>query len=233
MLCFYGILSVLDKLFNLPEKANIQNSAVYKKLMGIVIIEPMTINPNNKFYPFSNQNYNDIVTLLNAKGNRRKVNPGEAIINEGELCNFFFYIEYGCFRAYRYIDEEEVTIGFSFKGDLDTCPYSFINDLPSIDVIEALTYSSVLVIRKSYLSELEKVNPLVTKFVNFMLSSYIETLICRALEFKTLNAEEIYLKMLRLQPQELANIPLKHLASYLGITPERLSRIRRKHPKLI
>ncbi len=190
-----------------------------------------TINPDNKFYPFSNGNYKDIVTLLSAKGIRKKVNAGEAILKESEPCDFFFYVEFGCFRAYRYIDEREVNIGFSFKGDLDTCPYSFINDLPSLDIIEALTYSSVLVIHKSHLSELEKCNPLVTKFLNYMLSSYIETLINRTLEFKALTAEVIYLKTLERQPQELSNVPLKHLASYLGITPERLSRIRKKYEK--
>lgn len=191
----------------------------------------MTINPDNKFYPFYKGTYNEIVTLLNAKGIRKKVNAGEAILKENGPCDFFFYVEFGCFRAYRYVEEREVNIGFSFKGDLDTCPYSFINDLPSLDIIEALTYSSVLVINKSHLSELEKCNPLVTKFVNYMLSSYIETLINRTLEFKALNAEEIYLKTLERQPQELSNVPLKHLASYLGITPERLSRIRKKHEK--
>lgn len=193
----------------------------------------MTINPDNKFYPFSDQNYNEIVTLLKAKGTRKQVSPGEAILTEGAQCNFFFYIESGCFRAYRYVNEKEVNIGFSFKGDLDTCPYSFINDTPSLDIIEALTSSSVIVIQKYHLTELQSSNPLASKFINFMLSSYIETLISRALEFKTLNAEEIYLKMLKRQPKELSNVPLKQLASYIGITPERLSRIRKKHAKLI
>lgn len=187
----------------------------------------MTINPNNQFYPFSNRSYNDIVTILKGKGQRRKLSKGDIIIQEGAYCDFFYYIEYGCFRAFRYLDEKEVTIGFSFKGDLDTCPYAFINDLPSLDIIEALTDSSVIVIHKTVLSELKKKNPVVENFVNFMLSSYIETLVTRALEFKALTAEEIYLKMLKRQPLELSNIPLKHLASYLGITPERLSRIRK------
>lgn len=187
----------------------------------------MTINPDNQFYLFSNRDYNDIVTILKAKGKRKKLSKGEIIIQEGAPCDFFFYIEYGCFRAFRYLDEKEVNIGFSFKGDLDTCPYAFINDLPSFDIIEALTESSVIVIYKTDLSELENRNPLVKNFVNYMLSSYIETLINRALEFKALTAEEIYLKMLKRQPLELSNIPLKHLASYLGITPERLSRIRK------
>lgn len=192
----------------------------------------MPINPDNKFYPFSKNNYNDIVTLLIKQGTRKKIYAGEVILKEGAPCDFFFYVEYGCFRAYRYANETEVNIGFSFKGDLDTCPYSFINDLPGIDIIEAVTSSSVIVIKKSHLTELEKVNPVAKQFVYFMLSSYIETLINRALEYKTLNAEEIYLKMLNQQPQELSKVPLRHLASYIGITPERLSRIRKKHSKL-
>jgi len=194
--------------------------------------QTMTINPDNQFYPFSNRAYNDIVSSLKAKGKRRKLCKGEIIIQEGVACDFFFYIEYGCFRAFRYINEKEVNIGFSFKGDLDTCPYSFMNDLPCLDIIEALTESSVIIINKTDLLELENRSPLVKNFLNFMLSSYIETLVNRALEFKSLTAEEIYLRMLRRQPEELSNIPLKHLASYLGITPERLSRIRKKHENL-
>lgn len=192
----------------------------------------MAINPDNKFYPFSKNNFNDIVTLLIAKGTRKKINAGEVILREGAPCDFFYYIEYGCFRAYRYVNSEEVNIGFSFKGDLDTCPFSFFNDLPSLDIIEALTNSSVIKVQKSDLIDLERMNPLVSNFVKFMLSGYVETLVNRSLEFKTLNAEEIYLKMLNQQPQELSKIPLKHLASYIGITPESLSRIRKKHSKL-
>lgn len=194
--------------------------------------EKMKINPDNNFYPLSNNIYNDIVTLLLRKGKRKKLKPGEAILIEGAPCNFFFYIENGCFRAYRYIEDTEVNIGFSFKGDLDTCPYSFINNLPSRDTIEALTESIVIVIHKSELLSLEKTNTDVQKFINYMLSSYIETLVNRSLEFKALTAEDIYLKMVMRQPREISKVPLKHLASYLGITPERLSRIRKKHMKL-
>ncbi len=187
----------------------------------------MAINPNNKFYPLERYNYNNVVKLLVEKGTRKKINKGEVILNEGLVCDFFFYIEYGCFRAYRDINEKEVTIGFSFKGDLDTCPFSFINNLPSLDIIEALTDCSVIVVKKSQLIELEKYNPLVKSFVNYMLSTYIETLINRTLDYKSLDAAEHYKKLLKLQPHELSKVPLKHLASYLGITPERLSRIRK------
>lgn len=192
----------------------------------------MTINPDNKFYPFLKKNFNEIVTFLVANGKKKQVKAGEVILKEGSECDFFFYIDYGCFRAYRYIGDKEVNIGFSFKGDLDTCPYSFINDLPSLDIIEALSDSSVVVITKSQLVEFERNNPLIRNFVYYMLSSYIETLINRAFDFKTLTAEEIYNGMLTRQPQELSKVPLKHLASFLGITPERLSRIRKKQAKL-
>ena len=82
----------------------------------------MTINPDNRFYPFSEKNFADIVALLIAKGKRKKVKAGETILFEGSTCDFFFYVEYGCFRACRHIEEKTVNIGFSFKGDLDTCP---------------------------------------------------------------------------------------------------------------
>ncbi len=187
----------------------------------------MTINPDNKFYPFGIHKFDQIVNALKAKGVRKTVHTGDLILEEGANANFFFYIDSGCFRAYRFIGSKEVTVGFSFKGDLDTCPYSFINDTPSLDNIEALTPGSIIIIHKPQLLEMEKEHPEVKQFVHFMLTTYIETLINRSLEQRTLTSGEMYLKLQERQPLELSKVPLKHLASYLGITPERLSRIRK------
>jgi CRP/FNR family transcriptional regulator, anaerobic regulatory protein len=192
----------------------------------------MSINPNNGFTPFSKTKYNEVVDKLKKEGKRKRIKAGEVILSEGMNCDFFFYVESGCFRAFRYLNEKEINIGFSFRGDLDTCPYSFINDLPSLDTIEALTESTVIIISKSQLHDLEKMNSEIKRFQYFMLSSYIETLVIRSIEFKALNADEIYRNLVERQSREILHIPLKHLASYLGITPERLSRIRKKHPSL-
>lgn len=189
----------------------------------------MTINPDNQFYLHNPQLYSEIVNKLILRGKRINIKAKEHILFEGEECDFFFYIEEGCFRGYRTLGDQEITLGFSFKGDLDTCPFSFFNDVPSLDSIEAITDCTILKIHKCELEILKEKNSEVINFIQYMLSSYVETILNRIIEFKTFTAEENYKKLLVKQPLHISHIPLKYLSSYLGITPERLSRIRNKH----
>ncbi len=193
----------------------------------------MSINPNNQFAGDELSSFYKTVELLKSLGKKVYCDAGEDILTEGGICNFFFYVESGKFRAFRWINDREVNIGFSFKGDLDTCPYSFINNKPSRDTIQALCKSEVIKIYRNNLDDLIKSYPESEPFVAYMLSGYIETLVNRFIELKAFTAEEIYLKLVREQPVEITGIPLMYLASYLGISKERLSRIRKKHAHLI
>lgn len=191
----------------------------------------MTINPNNKL----NKNQNSFTELLQAvkqSGKLLHVKKGKCILTEGEDVKFVFFIEKGCFRAFRWINNEEVTIGFSFEGDIDTCPFAYINELKSSDCIEALTNSKVIKVYRRDIDELQSKFPELNKFIQKLLSHYIEVLIQRNINLRTKSAEELYSELLKSQPKEVAQIPLMFIASYLGISKERLSRIRKKFKKL-
>jgi len=192
----------------------------------------MFINPNNKFYSGGNVNFQSLVNKLVELGMRIEIKAGENLITEGYNCDFFFYIESGKFRTFRFLEDKEITIGFTFNGDLDTCPYSYYNNQPSKDTIQALSDGVVIKIYRDQLEQVANNEHVLYEFINFMQSSYIETLIQRFIEFKADTAETRYLNMLKKQPNELHGIPLQYLASYLGISKERLSRIRKKHSKL-
>jgi CRP-like cAMP-binding protein len=166
--------------------------------------------------------------LIKQSGNRTVVRKGTSIIREGEDVNFIFYVESGCFRAFRWSDDKEITIGFSFAGDIDTCPHSLIHSLPSSDTIEALSDSTIIIIYRKEVDALIHKNTSLHRFIQKLLVNYIEILLQRIIEIKTESAEDRYRKLLLRQPQEVANIPLKYIASYLGISQERLSRIRKK-----
>ena len=66
-------------------------------------------------------------------------------------------------------------------------------------------------------------------FLQLLLTQYIETLIGRINESKVLTAETRYLHLLKRSPEQVSQLPLSHLASFLGISKERLSRIRKKY----
>jgi len=161
-------------------------------------------------------------------GKVKKIAKGDFVLKEGDKCDFLFYILEGSFRTYRCIQDKDVTIGFSFQGDIDTCPFSFFNNLTSTDIIEALTESKIAVISKVALDKILIINPALMELTHVLLSNYIEILLNRIIYFKIENAEENYLHLLQQQPVEISKIPLQYIASYLGISQERLSRIRKK-----
>ena len=121
-----------------------------------------------------------------------------------------------------------MTIGFSFEGDIDCCPISYIQDLPSLDTIESLCPSTILKVYKRDIKTKLPKDLRIEQFTSYMLSAYVETLIGRFLEFKAFNAEECYTRLLKRHSEHLDLVPHMYIAAYLGITKERLSRIRKK-----
>lgn len=188
----------------------------------------MFINPNNQFHQQDNQKFSSLIEKLIDSGRKIDLKSGENLITEGYTCDFFFYIKSGKFRTFRFLEDKEITLGFTFRGDIDTCPYSFFNNEPSLDTIQALSDAVVIKIYRHQLEELSKKEGVYADFALYMQSTYIETLIQRTLEFKVKTAETLYLELLKNQPKEIHGIPLQYLASYLGISSERLSRIRKK-----
>lgn len=186
----------------------------------------MTLNPNNIF---ADNELRQLHALFELIGKKRIIEAGQTIISEGQTIDFFWIVLSGCFRAFRWFqDEEEVTVGFSFAGDFDTSPFAYIHGTPTKECIEALQVSEILVVRKNEFEKHFGRNPIAKNLTEKLLSNYIEILTYRSIESKILTAEQRYLKLLQRQPKEVTQIPLKYIASYLGISKERLSRIRKK-----
>lgn len=192
----------------------------------------MYINPNNHLHSPSDSSIRRIINLLLQQGQEVVIDAGEAIIKQGQPCDFFFIVLSGCFRAYRFINDKEVITGFSFEGDIDTAPHAFITKKHSTEIIEAVTKSKVVKIYRSTMEVLKAQQPEMADFTEIMLASYIEVLIQRYMEFKTYTAEQAYHILHERQPEQVKLIPLKYIASYLGISQERLSRIRNKSLQL-
>jgi CRP-like cAMP-binding protein len=185
------------------------------------------INPNNQLNDRPSEQ-RKVLELLFSMGKHQHIKKGKCILKEGELADSIFYVVSGCFRAYRWKNEEEITLGFSFEGDIDTCPHAFVHQLPATDTIEALVDSVVIKIHRAELDQLILRNPSFAFFTQQLLADYIENLLQRLIELKTESAEVLYHKLYLRQPKEVAIIPLMYVASYLGISRERLSRIRKK-----
>ena len=159
---------------------------------------------------------------------KRIFRKNEIITRRGETENYLSFIERGIVRFYIPDDENELTFNFSFDKEF-TCAYdSFLTQEPSGYELQALT--DTIIWQISY-NDLQQVYAQ-TKVGNYLGRFASEKLFLakskRELSLLKCNAKDRYLQLFKEQPQVLKYIPLKYVASYIGITPQGLSRIRRQ-----
>ncbi|WP_291911963.1 Crp/Fnr family transcriptional regulator [Chitinophaga sp. CB10] len=159
---------------------------------------------------------------------RREFAKNDIITRQGETENYLSFVEKGIIRYYIPGDENELTFDFCFDKEF-TCAYnSFLTQTPSEYALQALTATTVWQISHA---DLQKVYAQTTAG-NYLGRYVAEKLFLskskRELSLLKHTAKERYLNLFREQPDILKCIPLKYVASYIGITPQGLSRIRRQ-----
>ena len=153
----------------------------------------------------------------------------EFLLRQGEVCQFEYFVTKGCLRTYT-MDETGVehTLYFSpeewWVGDL----MSFLTEEPSIYNITALEKTVVLAISRYNLEVLYQKVPQFERFFRILIQNAFIAQQQRISQKLSLNGEQRYREFLEKYPQLEQRISLKMIASYLGITPEFLSMIRRK-----
>lgn len=158
----------------------------------------------------------------------KKVKAGEYLLREGEAAKHTFYVESGLLRKYGISkDGKESILQFApekwFVTDRESAHYG----RPSLYFIQALEDSQLLLIDDSFLKDLSNKLPEFTSFNNRLLHNHIHQLTNRVYELLSTSAEERYLKFIQTYPDILLRVPQWMVASYLGITPESLSRVRK------
>lgn len=166
--------------------------------------------------------------FIAAHFDRKVFAKNEIITKQGETENYLSFIESGIVRFYIPNAENELTFNFSFNKEF-TCAYdSFLTQTPSEYELQALTETIVWQI--SY-TDLQKVYTQ-TQAGNYLGRFAAEKLFLakskRELSLLKYSAKERYLRLFSHQPDIIKFIPLKYIASYIGITPQGLSRIRRQ-----
>jgi CRP-like cAMP-binding protein len=160
---------------------------------------------------------------------RRCVKRKEYILRAGEVCRERVYINKGCLRRYMLDDHcKEVIINFAFEewwvGDLE----SFQNHQPSIYYVQAMEESEVFCINEENLTLLFKAIPKFYQFDNRIIEKSHFAMLKRLAMMQSASPAEKYLALIEKYPQILQRIPLHYVASYLGIEPESLSRLRKR-----
>lgn len=159
----------------------------------------------------------------------RTYKKGSVIIEADKLCSDIYFIESGLLRMF-FVDAEgsEITQCFGVSGDFFGSMHSYYSNEPAFISAEALSDMVVYSIGKTALEELCANN---VQISNWMRKICLEQLYCLEKRCKVFGKEEAiskYLKLIKTRPQIVKEVSLKHIASYLGITQQSLSRLRAK-----
>ena len=160
---------------------------------------------------------------------KRFVKRKEYLLRAGEVCRVRNYINKGCFRRYTIDDHgKEVIINFGFEewwvGDLE----SFESHEPSIYYVQALEDSEVFSIDEKNLKLLSEAVPKFRVFDTRKIEKSHYAMLKRLAMMQSASPEEKYKSLIEKYPQVFQRVPLHHIASYLGIEPESLSRLRKR-----
>jgi CRP-like cAMP-binding protein len=154
---------------------------------------------------------------------------GAYFTEAGEMCKHVALIQEGLFRCY-YIKEngEEVNASFRWEGKIMGAYECIIKSTPSSQYIQALEDSIVLKIDFTELEKLYDNNRNLERAAKMLLQNTLAEALQKIESFIVDNPETRYLKIMKEYPDLNQRIPNKYIASFLGITPVSLSRIRKR-----
>lgn len=162
----------------------------------------------------------------------RHLAKGELWLRTGEVCEYLAFINQGVMRMYHDIDGSEVTQWLTAENTFITAVSSFVFRTPSRWYINAVTDCSVLVISHAHFELLKKYSKWL-EFDSMALANAFALLEERMFFQLSMSADERYMQLMQNTPSLLNRVPLQYIASMLGITPETLSRLRKKHTRSI
>lgn len=171
----------------------------------------------------------DELSQFSAPFQLRSFKKKDIVLKEGDYCLFEGFVLNGCFKIY-YLNENgfEQTLYFAVEGWWITDIDSLLNNVPSILNIEALMNSEVLMISKKDKEELYETMPQIEKLFRIMNQRSSVALQRRILSLTGKTADKRYLEFLEKYPGLEQQLTQQQVASYLGITHEFLSKIRKK-----
>lgn len=155
-----------------------------------------------------------------------KFNKGQMILQEGEVCRYFYYIDRGLLRQFYHKRGKEVTEHIGEDHTIVMCIESLFREEPTHLEVEALEASVVYAIPKVDLERVALHNVNIQIMYRKILeeSLILSQVHADLVRFET--AHDRYKRMCKLMPQVVLRAPLVYIASYLQMTPETLSRVR-------
>jgi CRP-like cAMP-binding protein len=158
----------------------------------------------------------------------KKLRKKQYLLQEGDVCRNLAFVEKGLLRSYN-VDEKgnEHMIQFAWEGWWIADTYSFLSAEPSAYNIDAIEDAELLLISLVHFEEMMIKVPKMERYFRILFQNNIISKERRLISSISYSAEEKFKKLVDTNPQLIQRIPQNLIASYLGITPETLSRIRK------
>jgi CRP-like cAMP-binding protein len=160
-----------------------------------------------------------------------KFHRGEVILREGEECTCMYYVDSGMVRQYYFKNGKDVTEHFSFEGRIVMCIELLLKHVPSQIIIESLETTQLYALPRKKLLEAIEYTPELGILYRKILEHALISSQHHADSQRFENAQERYERLLKEKPEIILRAPMIHVASFLQMTPETLSRVRAHHEK--
>lgn len=175
---------------------------------------------------------NEDLEIIRAASTEKNLGKRQSLLHDGEVWRITCFITNGCFRLYRFDKEgNDHTLRFGVENWWISDQESYNHETPSDYNIEALAPSKVIIWTKESWEELMRTSPALKLFNEKLLARGYERNQQRIFSLISSTAEEKYLEFQKTYPSVFNKVPLYMVASYLGISRETLSRIRKDYTK--
>ena len=167
-------------------------------------------------------------SLIQSSFQARQLKKGEYLLREGLVCSQLYFIESGIARSFYYHNEKEVTSWLYNEGQWISSWYSFYSQQQSFEYIQILENADLFSISFSSYQKLLKEIPEFNTFGRLLAEEQTAFIDYFSKGFSYMSAKEKYNLILDLFPDISQRVNLGYIASFLGITQETLSRIRKR-----
>lgn len=175
-------------------------------------------------------NASDIITLISSNNLIEKkiiIERNGLLKTEGVVDTNIYFIQDGSLRVFVYDGDEERTIRFGYKNNILVSLDSFLTEKPSEFVIQAIKKSTVYIIPKAGFMQFIQQDENHLRLWISILEDLVIQQIEREKDLLTSSPKERFERVMKRSPQLFQEIPNRHIANYLRMTPETLSRLKK------
>lgn len=171
---------------------------------------------------------NEDITLLEKYTTTEDISAQTKLLEAGQIERYVYFLSSGIIKGYQNVDGKFVIQHLVAEHDFFTSLESFMSESPSADYYEAITDCKLIKISKPNFEVLQESTTFWNDVVKTVTNEHLNCKLERVTDFQTLTAKERYVKFLSQHPKLALHVSIDNIASFLGIEPQSLSRIRKQ-----